>query len=500
VRARSLALAAVAVVGAAAFFQEGWILRNYNPHTTGRLVYPRTTAIETLQREVGDARLVILSENGLPPQTNMVYGLATLQAYDALGLDRYERLYSLGFDATGPWRHAQRANEVALRLFGVEYIATPGAWAGVVTELGARLFARGARYSPTEVVPGLSLAQEFVCNADGLRSIAVLASTRTSETTVTSDLRVRLLDESGARIAEKRFTAAELRDDTFAAAELALSWAPFSPSAGWVASWAVLSFEPLASSDGRRFRLELDARVGAKGDATVVWTSVALGERAGSLSIDGAPHAGRSLLYDYACGPSSFVRVGRAASLGLFRYSAGLGPFFTVSQAAIVDDPARALAAMAPGEFDPYATVVIEHDPRPLELGSATGAPEPDDVAAARGALAAAAVRDPEPAARAEVHVRTPRRIVLAIERKTPGWLVAAQSWYPGWKATVDGVPTAIACANFAFSAVPVPAGAHEVELVYEPASFRIGAWIAAACAAVGAGLYFGLARGGPRA
>jgi hypothetical protein len=497
---RALACAAVAVAGAAAFFQEAWILRNYNPTTSQRFVYPRTTAIETLQHAVGDGRLVILSENGLPPQTNMVPRIATLQVYDALGLDRFERLYALGFDAQGPWRDAQRASELALRLFGVEFVATPGAWICVGTELGSRLFARDARYQPTEVLPGLSLTQEFVCEADGLRAIAVLAGTRPAQTTAVSDLHVRVLDDAGARIAEKRFTAAELRNETFAAADCAISWTPFEPSSGWVASWAVLSFEPPASARGRRFRIVLDATAGAENDATTVWTSAGLGQRAGVLSFDGKPAAGRCLLYDYACGPGPFARAGRAANLGLFRYTASLGPYYTVSQAALVDGPMRALAAMAPPDFDPYRTVVLERAPRPLDPRAGVDAPEAEDVEAARRALESAHLADPEPAARAVVRERSPQRVVLAVERKTPGWLVAAQSWYPGWKATVDGAPAELVCANLAFSAVAVPAGAHEIVLSYEPASLRIGLWLAAASAAIGAGLYVGIARGGSRA
>jgi hypothetical protein len=53
--------------------------------------------------------------------------------------------------------------------------------------------------------------------------------------------------------------------------------------------------------------------------------------------------------------------------------------------------------------------------------------------------------------------------------------VVVSQTWYPAWKAYVDGRPTTLWRANYAFQAVEVPAGQHKVALVYEDWSFRAG-------------------------
>jgi len=63
------------------------------------------------------------------------------------------------------------------------------------------------------------------------------------------------------------------------------------------------------------------------------------------------------------------------------------------------------------------------------------------------------------------------------VKTKEPGLLVVADSYYPGWRVLVDGWDTRIYRANFAFRAVPVPAGEHQVEFIYDPLSFKIG-WI----------------------
>jgi hypothetical protein len=56
--------------------------------------------------------------------------------------------------------------------------------------------------------------------------------------------------------------------------------------------------------------------------------------------------------------------------------------------------------------------------------------------------------------------------------------LVLSQSFYHPWRAYVDGKPTEIFPANFAFQAVQVPAGRHQVRFIYQDRYFEIGGWI----------------------
>jgi uncharacterized membrane protein YfhO len=52
---------------------------------------------------------------------------------------------------------------------------------------------------------------------------------------------------------------------------------------------------------------------------------------------------------------------------------------------------------------------------------------------------------------------------------------VVADTYDPGWKATVDGRDAPLLRANLAFRAVPVDAGRHTVEMRYRPAAVVIG-------------------------
>ena len=49
----------------------------------------------------------------------------------------------------------------------------------------------------------------------------------------------------------------------------------------------------------------------------------------------------------------------------------------------------------------------------------------------------------------------------VAVQSASEGYLVLADTFYPGWTATVDGTSMPILRANYAFRAIKVPAGEH---------------------------------------
>jgi uncharacterized membrane protein YfhO len=56
--------------------------------------------------------------------------------------------------------------------------------------------------------------------------------------------------------------------------------------------------------------------------------------------------------------------------------------------------------------------------------------------------------------------------------------LTLAQANYPGWRATLDDHPVRLWTANYAFQALQIPAGEHQVRVLFRSGSFQIGAGV----------------------
>lgn len=68
----------------------------------------------------------------------------------------------------------------------------------------------------------------------------------------------------------------------------------------------------------------------------------------------------------------------------------------------------------------------------------------------------------------AKIDEYKPDRLTVSVELDASGYLVLADLYHPGWKATIDGKAAEILPANLALRAVPLQAGSHVVEFSYE--------------------------------
>jgi hypothetical protein len=141
----------------------------------------------------------------------------------------------------------------------------------------------------------------------------------------------------------------------------------------------------------------------------------------------------------------------------LYRLSDSLGRAWVVPGAREVPS-SEVLAALADPSFDPSAEVILES--ASVSGGETrTGGPGPHFVA----------LRD------------APNRVTIRAILDRPGYLVVADTWYPGWQTTVNGQPAGLLRANYAFRAVWLEAGEHVVEMLYRPASVLWGGLVSVA-------------------
>ena len=74
-----------------------------------------------------------------------------------------------------------------------------------------------------------------------------------------------------------------------------------------------------------------------------------------------------------------------------------------------------------------------------------------------------------------------PHAIRLRVTAPRDAILVSSEVFYPGWTTRIDGAEAPTLEVDTAFRGTVVPAGTHEVEMVYVPRSFRIGLGVSVA-------------------
>jgi hypothetical protein len=153
---------------------------------------------------------------------------------------------------------------------------------------------------------------------------------------------------------------------------------------------------------------------------------------------------------------------------------------YFVPRASWVDDEAKVQARLTSANFDSSQEVVIMMG---MDQTTVRPAGEVLDHSSDPTASLAGTPRVSnldQFVARIPVTVReqSPNRIRLSLEAPAPGFVVLTDTFYPGWRATIDGQPTHIWPANLAFQTVAIEAGAHEVVFSYQPGSFTVGLWL----------------------
>jgi uncharacterized membrane protein YfhO len=68
-----------------------------------------------------------------------------------------------------------------------------------------------------------------------------------------------------------------------------------------------------------------------------------------------------------------------------------------------------------------------------------------------------------------------PEAVKIQATMQTPGIVVLSDTYYPGWRAWIDGEPASILQVNYTLRGLYVPEGSHEITYRFMPTSFYIG-------------------------
>ena len=82
-----------------------------------------------------------------------------------------------------------------------------------------------------------------------------------------------------------------------------------------------------------------------------------------------------------------------------------------------------------------------------------------------------------QPSGRAWVASRSPNQIIVTANADSLARLVLAQTYYPGWKADVNGVQQPVSTEGI-FRSVPVEPGDDTVTFRFQPGTYVVGAYL----------------------
>lgn len=148
--------------------------------------------------------------------------------------------------------------------------------------------------------------------------------------------------------------------------------------------------------------------------------------------------------------PEDFSIVYQESGWKIFENKNALPRFFLSSDYTTYSSPTEFGKLFFDKNFHPLQTLLFEKDPQ-VHLDGLVNTERVDLV------------------------LYSPNTIVFATHTQGDHLLFLSDTYYPGWKATVDGKETEIYKTDYAFRSILLPAGSHEVIFTFESASFKIG-------------------------
>ncbi|MEW6608479.1 MAG: YfhO family protein [bacterium] len=143
------------------------------------------------------------------------------------------------------------------------------------------------------------------------------------------------------------------------------------------------------------------------------------------------------------------LRLIKDGKIKLYENPTCLERIFLVSQVVIIKNRDDILRRMLRKDFDPAKEIILEEN---IEFKNQKFK-----------------IKNPK------IIDYQPNKVIIKVSSPCDCFLFISETYYPGWKAFINGQATKIYRANYIFKAVFVPEGTHEVRFVYFPLNFKIG-------------------------
>jgi hypothetical protein len=391
-----------------------WLGRDYNPVGDTANLYPLTETSVFLQTDAEPFRITTLPEGvAYPPNTALAHRLPNLSGYEPAILQNV-----VDYLAAAEGSEAIYFERKLMPLRGLD---------------SPLLAALNVKYVVTiadwyQEVSTLGAAQEPAAQSLQGEWVTLREETAVAQSFIVPDAGLHRLDlplhvglGADGAITVRVFTAD-------GGQELANAhWAVGQPLAD---GWASFYFGAFPSEWGREFLFTV-VYEGA-GDAAIATAAAGIAYRSYYLPRPQLVHeAGKTRIY---LNEGYFPRA------------------YVVGQALSAADAAEALALAQTVDLRDMVVLEVGNRPPPVWQTAVS------------------------PASQVAIVEYAPNRVKLQADLEDAAFVVLADVYYPGWRATIDGQPTPLYRANSLVRALYVPAGRHAINLTFLPLDFAAGA------------------------
>jgi hypothetical protein len=415
----------------------------YNPAIEPAFYFPVSPQIAFLQKQIGLARFAAQGFN-LPPNTNLVFGLADLRGYDAIMPLTFRELGTQidgGLDVPGP-RSMQKLQSPLLNLLNVRYLLVPPDDKAdtMVIDLAQEEHLVGTDGVVGPIAGSGRPGQTFVATSNNMSAIQVAGATygRPDVGHIVFHLKTDPASPTDIVKLERDVTA--LADNAY---------------------WS-FDFPPIPDSAGKHYYFYLESPDSVAESAVTVFASKENLYAGGTRMADGVAVSGDlAFRVARATGPDdSWMRVVWAAQNGqeaIIENVQAQPRAWLTHRVMVQPDKAERLRSLRQINFD-YAGTVMLNEPLRADQPLPAKPPTGDEVTITRY--------------RGE-------QVDISTRSTQAGVLVLADQDFPGWQVEVDGKDTPIITADHALRGVYLPAGDHTVRFHYEPVPYKIGLGLA---------------------
>lgn len=155
------------------------------------------------------------------------------------------------------------------------------------------------------------------------------------------------------------------------------------------------------------------------------------------------------ILDDSQTPKTSWKQIGQLGNSRFYESPDAFPRAFLVPEAELISDRNERLQRLVSPDFSPDRKVLIESGQETLPRGVPGGS--------------------------VTIQSRTPGHYTLDVETPGGSYLLLTESYFPGWRAEVDGRPARILKANHFLQAVWMPPGRHRMEFNYQSTYLNLG-------------------------